>query len=159
QATRDLGAALLPELTREHVARAVSLTGYASLAQEDPVGALAREQAAVAARVQEIEQDPRFRDRELLRHPRTGSLTRAKAELEELRAPLHAALSAAEHPRLERLLEVGYGTPSYGVGFWRMSYYEDWKAGDEILAKFPEKKFWSDVRDEVLRARDAVGPL
>ncbi|MBX3233387.1 MAG: hypothetical protein KIT84_33875 [Labilithrix sp.] len=158
-ATSELGRAVLPGMTRESLADAAALTGYQRPVAEDAIGAMERERAALRERLAAIEADPRYRDRELLRHPRTGSLSRALAEVNEMRRPFHDVLIRAAHPRLERLLAGEYGTPRYTTGFWRLSYYEDWAAGDEILERFPDKEFFAQVRDEVLRAQEAVGPL
>ena len=61
-------------------------------------------------------------------------------------------MERCRHPRLARLLEAGYGTSRYAVPFWRMSYYADWKAGDEILERFPGKKEFAEVLAEYLEA-------
>ncbi len=151
----DLGAALLPGLDAGSIARAVQLTGYAPLAQRDLPGEVARTRAELAARIAVVDADPRYAQRELLRHPTTGTLTVRRAEAASMRAPLEDVLTRAEHLRLERLLEVGYGTEDYAVPFWRLAYYSDWEAGDEILAAFPGKTF-AQVRAEVLEAREAV---
>lgn len=158
-ASRELGQALLPDLTRATVDAAVQLTGYSALAHDDVVGQVERQRALLQRRIAEIEADPRYAQRELLTHPRTGSLTRQIAELEPYANELRKVLEMSSHPRLDALLANGYGTPEYAVGFWRLSYYSDWKAGDEILARFPEKQFFHQVRDEVLRARDAIQPI
>ncbi len=155
---RALGAAaaaILPALDDASRARAVRLSGFTPLRQEDPRAAIERERQELLARLGEIEADPRHRDRELLRAPRVGTLTRQIDELEEFRASLSAIVDAAAHPRLERLLQTGYGTEAYDVGWWRASYYLDWKAGDEILEKLPGKTF-AEVREELLRARDSL---
>jgi hypothetical protein len=151
----ELTAALLPALDRPAIERAVQLSGCAALAQDDPLAAMERERAALERRRAEIEADHRFSDRELLRAPRTGTLTRHLAELEDFRTPLVELVARAEHPRLDRLLETGYGTDAYKVGWWRMSYYSDWKAGDEIADRFPGKTF-ADVRAELLDARGSL---
>ncbi len=158
RAVADLGSALLPWFTREHLAWAARVAGYAPLQNEDLLGAMEAERASLQSRLAQIEADEDFLHRELLRHPRTGTLVVRRAELVEHAAPWVAVLEAADHPRLERLLEVGYGTPEYAVGFWRLSYYSDWEAGDEILERFPGKTF-AEVRAEVLRARETVPEL
>lgn len=159
KASHDLARALLPGLTREQLERLAALTGYQRPLADDALGALEGERASLTRRIAAIEADPRFAQRELLRHPRTGSLTRALAELEELMAPLRGVIERCAHPRTERLLESGYGTPAYDTGFWRLSYFRDWEAGDAILERFPEKALFSEVRDDLLRAREAIGPL
>jgi hypothetical protein len=81
-----------------------------------------------------------------------GKLTRAIKELEEFRQPSAVVAERCQHPRLARLLESGYGTPRYNVPFWRFSHYGDWKAGDEILERFPEKKEFAEVLEEYIEA-------
>lgn len=159
QAVADLGVLLVRELTPQWLDYAVRTTGFAALAAENPLAMKHAEQQKRQQRVAQIEADPRFAQRELLRHPRTGSLPRALAELAEHLAPLEAVVAACQHPRLERLLQSGYGTSAYETGFWRLSYYADWKAGDELLARFPNHQFFSQVREDYLRAWHSIGPL
>jgi hypothetical protein len=159
QAVQDLGATLVQALTPEWLDYAIRVTGFTALASENPLAMMQNEKTKRSERLAQIEADPRFAQRELLRHPTTGSLPRALREMEESLRPLVDVLARCNHPRLQRLIESGYGTPAYSTGFWRMSYYEDWKAGDEILARFPGKTFFSQVRDEYLRAIQSVGPL
>ncbi len=153
QVTADLASNLLPAMTRDAVARAVRLSGFAALAQTDPLAAIEADRQALGARLEQIEADPAWRDRVRLRAPRTGTLTRQIEELEDFRKPLEEVMTRVAHPRLERLLSVGYGTDEYKVGFWRISYYSDWAAGDQIVEKFPDKKTFAEVREEVLRVR------
>jgi hypothetical protein len=156
QALSAAAAAMLPALAPEGLRRAVALSGFTTLEQEDPRGGVERERAALEARVAAIEADPRHRDRELLRAPRVGTLARQIDELEEFRGPLAEVLARAQHPRLERLLESGYGTEAYDVGWWRASYYRDWKAADEILELFPAAKSFAEARAEIQRARESL---
>jgi hypothetical protein len=76
-------------------------------------------------------------------------------ELEDFRASLAEVVTKAHHERLARLLDVGYGTPDYKVRFWRLSYFRDWKAADEIAERFPGKTF-AEVRAEVTQAVDTI---
>ena len=96
---------------------------------------LAERSQQISARTAEISELPIFQNRLLLRAPRTGTLVREITELEEFREPLAQVLQKAGHPRLQRLLDVEYGLPSYSVPFWRLSYFADWKAGDEIVER------------------------
>ena len=155
-AQAELLAALVPNLDPRALQRAAWLTGYAALTHPSVHGNMKAESERLRARIAEIEADPRFANRELLRAPRVGTLVQRLAELEHYRDPLALELADADHPRLERLLDVGYGTPSYDVPFWRTAYYADWKAGDEILERFPQKKTFAEVRASVVAARDAV---
>lgn len=155
QATSDLGVALLPALDPPRLARAIQLTGYTPFQHQDPIAAREQERQTLANELQAIANNPAYENRELLRHPRTGSLIVKRDEITGHRKPWADVLEAAEHPRLERLLEAKYGTDEYDVPFWRMSYYQDWEAGDAILERFPGKTF-ADVRNEVLQARETV---
>ncbi len=156
QADIDLGRALLPDVSSAAVERAVTLTGYTPL--RDMSGTLEAERAQLSATVARLEADPRFRDRELLRHPRTGTLSTQIAQLQDMRATLTPTLEACDHSRMATLLENGYGTPDYRVGFWRLSYYRDWEAADEIVARMKKASF-AEVIPEFTRARDAAGEL
>lgn len=155
QAMADFAAALLPALTPEAIDQAVKRTGCQALVQADPLAQLTRERGEAEARLAALDADPRYRDRELLRAPRTGTLVRHVEELRDFRGPLAQTIETAGHPRLARLLETGYGTGAYPVGWWRLSYYSDWKAADEILERFPGKHF-AQLRDEILEAQRSI---
>ena len=153
-ALAEFTAAILPKLDRAALARAVDLTGYVPLVQSDPLTALAKTHQALSGRVAEIEADRRYRDRMLLRAPRIGMLTREIAELEEFRAPLQELIGKCAHPRLAHLLQVGYGTSAYKVPFWRMSFYADWQAGDQICARFSTDKLFGELRADYVASCD-----
>ena len=155
-ALSDLCAAVLTELEPTALQRAVHLTGYVPLIQNDPIAAMTKKRQSMNERIAEIAADRKYRDRLLLRAPRIGMLTREIAELEEFRTPLQDMLDKCQHPRLPRLLETGYGTPAYSVGFWRMSYYADWKAADEICERFDNKRTFAELRTDYKAAQDAV---
>ncbi|KAA0254162.1 hypothetical protein FBQ97_06520 [Acidobacteria bacterium ACD] len=151
-AEAELVTALLPDLTREALAAASALVGFPGLLQKDHPGRVVKERAERTARLAVVEADPRYRDRKLLRDPGVGTLTRAIAELEEFRQPAASIVTRFQHPRLSRLLESGYGTERYAVPFWRLSYYADWKAGDEILEVFPGRQSFGEILPEYLDA-------
>jgi hypothetical protein len=141
-ARRDLAQSLLPGLVPRLVARARDLTGFAPWRTEDPVAAMDAERAAVERRLAAIAADPLFMNGELLFHPRTGTHTRELAELEGHLATQQRALSELMcHPRFTHLVDAGYGTERYAVPFWRLTYYDDWKAHDEIVEQFPGVTF------------------
>jgi hypothetical protein len=152
----ELTVAILPTLSAESLNLAVQLTGYVTVAQGDPLSAMERNRQDLLRRIAEIEADRSYRDRLLLRAPRVGLLTREIAELEEFRAPLAEFLDRCLHPRLEHLLETGYGTANYNVGFWRMSYYSDWRAASRICERVGKDKTFAEVRSELLAARETV---
>ncbi len=166
-ALSELASAILPSLTPAAVEQAVTLTGYRLFATQNPANELRLAQqrilaqvserdAAIDRRITEIEQLPEFQNRLLLRAPRTGTLTREIAELEEFREPFADVLRRCEHPRLARLIEASYGLPEYSVPFWRLSYFSDWKAADEIVAQFGAGKTFAEVRQQLLTARESV---
>lgn len=156
EAVDGLARLLLPEMSAESVKRARRLSACASLLSTDPMADMKAEAERLAADIARMEADPRYAKRLELRAPGVGTLSRELAELEEYRASISDVLGRAAHPRLDRLLSAGYGTDGYSVGWWRLAFYSDWKAGDEILERFPGKKDFGEVRDEVLRARGDI---
>ncbi len=154
-ALHELLASLLPNMSLEARTRAADLTGYLPLVQYDHAAMMAAERAQLEAKIAAIESDPRFVHREFLRAPRIGKLTREVDELLEYRGPLAQVLAACQHPRMEHLVASGYGTPDYAVPFWRMSYYHDWEAADQVMASWPDKTF-AQVGAEYVKARDTV---
>lgn len=154
QALHDLGSSLLPALDEPSVARALQLTGYTPLS--DAIAQRERERHALGAELRQIEADPAFAHRELQLHPRTGTLIVRRQEIVGHRGPWAEVLDRSAHERLQRLLDTHYGTDDYNVPFWRLSYYSDWEAGDEILARFPNKKSFGELRKEILEARATV---
>jgi len=143
---------LLPDLTRASTDRAGQTTALADLLHVTPQSRMESEREQLQADLAAVDADPTWQQRDIRR-------ARAQTELDECqdyRRPLAEAIALAAHPRLERLLGNGYDTPAYDVGWWRASYYADWKAGDEILERFPHKASFSQVRDELVSARQAV---
>ncbi len=155
-ALRELVETLVPSLDPQALAWAAWATGYAPLGQKDALVRMEQERRDLGARIAEIEADQRFANRELLRAPRVGTLVQQRDEHLHYRAPLAEIVERCEHPRLERLLQIGYGLPDYGVRFWHTAFYADWQAGDEILERFPDKKTFAEVRAAYLEARDAL---
>ncbi len=158
QATHDLAQALLPSLDPAVIQSASDTVGLVGLPGENIPHKLEVRRAELASRIAAIERDRRFVDRELLRHPRTGSLSRALAEAEEMRQPAAAIVATCEaHPRFSRLWESGYGAPEFSAPWWRYSYWEDHSAAGDIVALFPGKTSFSEVRDEYRSARETAG--
>lgn len=157
QATHDLGQALLASLDARAIATAAQTVGLVGLPSENIPGKLEARRAWLAARIAEIERDPRFAQRELLRHPNTGSLTRALAEAKELRKPSQDVITSCEmHARFERLWESGFGTPELSAPWWRYSYWEDRSAAQSIVAMFPGKTTFAEVREDYRQAKSDV---
>jgi hypothetical protein len=157
-ATHDLVQALLPSLEPRVIAWAAEVSGLAGLPSEDIPAKVAARRAADAQRLGAIAADPRFANRELLMHPRTGSLTRELAEAEELRQPAVSVIDTCEQsPRFDRLWQSGYGAPDFSAPFWRYSYWEDHRAANALLAKFPGKTTFGEVRaayESAVQTRD-----
>jgi hypothetical protein len=157
QAVSDLGAAILPALDRASIAAAAEQVGLAGLPGEDVPGRLEARRAWLVARMKEIAHDPRYAQAELLRHPRTGSLTTAIAEAEEMRAPANEVITrCTDHPRFERLVSTGFGTPEHKAAWWRYSHWEDRSAADAIVAFFPGKTSFAEVISEYTHAVETV---
>jgi hypothetical protein len=157
QANHDLGQALLPSLDARAIAAAADIVGLAGLPSEDIPGKLEARRAWLARHIAAIAREPRFAQRELLRHPRTGSLTRALAEAQANRNPWSGVISTCEgHERFQRLWESGFGTPEFSAPWWRYSYWQDRSAAAKLVALFEGKTTFAEVRDEYRRARETV---
>lgn len=132
---------LLPDLSPATMTRVANSTG--ALGGADPAGMKEEKEKAIQAEMAEIRADV-----EVTTIPqRLNGLVGRIAELKQALNPLRRFLRKARHERLDHLLEVGYGTPDYDVPWWRVSYYSDWKAGDEILeATAPEFEEFAEFR-------------
>lgn len=159
QAELELVTQLLPSFTREGLERARNISGFQPL-NDSLIDRMNQERQELQSRVAQIETDPRYYDRERLRNPDTGELTLALQRLEEHRTALSPMVDKARSvKRMDHLIEVGYGTPAYKVGFWRLSYYLDWKAGDEVMELFPGRKSFAALREEYLENKRALDDL
>lgn len=154
-ARHDLGSAVLPSLDPKVIATAAEMVGMVGLPAEDVPAKVRGRRAWLVSRIQEIERDTRYASRELLRHPTTGSLTRALAEASEMRQPSWDVLVKCEgHPRFARLWENGFGSDEFEAPWWRVSYWQDRTAAAEVVALFPGKKAFGEVREEYRTARE-----
>jgi hypothetical protein len=156
QAVHDFGQALLPRLDHASITAAANAVGLVGIVHEDIPNKLEGRRRWLAHRLADIARDPRFADRELLRHPRTGSLTTAILQNEELRKPAADVIAACEaNPRWESLWTSNYGTPQHAARWWRYSYWQDRSAADALVAAFGKQSF-EQVRDEYARAKETV---
>lgn len=166
-ALTELVQTLLPDLSPQHLENVSRTVGYTRFSVANPADQLANaqfglqkqisdRQSQIDVRRADLEKTPEFQNRLLLRAPITGTLVREIAELTYFREPFAETLRRGEHPRMQRLLDVAYGTANYAVPFWRLSYYSDWKAADEIVAKFEPGKTFTQIREEYLGARTSV---
>jgi hypothetical protein len=157
QAVHDLGQAILPTLDARSIATAAETVGLVGLPSEDIPAQVVGRRAWLEARLTEILRDPRYANREMLRHPRTGSLSTAIAEAEDFRRSLTPIVSTCdEHPMFEHLWTSGYGTPAHKAAWWRYSYWQERAAADDLVAKLPGKTTFAEVRDEYTRAKDTI---
>lgn len=155
----ELTAVMLPALDTSSLERAAQLSGYTPLVQDSPLVRMAEEEKRLRARVAQIESEYRFIHRGYLRDPRGGKLVLELAEIVQAQLPSKQILDACDHPRLALLLASGYGTEAYSTPFWRLSYYADWEAGDEVLERFPGVEDFATVREQYLRAHDTFFTL
>ncbi len=154
QSLVDVSEALLPRLEEEVLNEARRRTSCPAL-REDPFESIRQDRTRAAARMTQIEADPLYARRSQLADGADGELIRDQAAALEARAPLRAFIDRAAHPRLEVLLSKGYGTPAYSGHWWQWAYYQDWKAGDEILERFPDHKSFDSLRTAYLQVSEA----
>lgn len=150
---------LVPDLSAEHLDRVAaacqlpSVSSAAVLAEQREAAQRLRE------RIAEIDATPDYVDRE-------GVLNECEIRLEEyddLMKPLRdqfAAILAEE--KWQRLSERGYGTPSYAGKWYQLSYYRDWKEGDELVEHYGPTlgaSEWGPLRAKVEEAEQALASL
>jgi hypothetical protein len=156
-ASEDLGRALLPRFDAASIAYAAQAVGMVGLPAENLPAKLEARRAWLLARLQQILGTPEYAQRELLRHPRTGSLTRALAEAQEYRGLANQFVALCEEsPRFESLMENGWGTPAEKTAWWRYSFWQDRAAAAELLAKCPGKTTFAEVRAEYEKGKENV---
>lgn len=138
EAWEHLCAVLVPDLEPERLGALAWQLGLpavrAAAVEAGTTQEVARQQAELAA----VEADAEYQNRE-------GIALECKlllAECQELLAPLEAVYAeVVADPRFDRLRSLGYGTPRYAGRWWSLSFYRDWKEGDELVEAFgPERK-------------------
>ena len=140
-AETDLVKALLPDMAPGTLQYCATWAGLPALATE-PLAEMEQERQKVNSRLQEIGREPLYIDRNNLCDPELGTLPNDIKDLEIHCESLSSSTRPAEaHPRWGRLMEVNYGTPDYKVGWWRLSHYQDWRAGEEISTIFKGQSF------------------
>jgi hypothetical protein len=157
---RELELTLLPDLEPATCARAGRLLAFRSFEESPPKAQIEAERVALTQLIAEVEAMPAIRDREILRAPDSGVLTQELADLRSHREPLVSIVErCTSHPRFQRLLEARYDTEGYAVPYWRLAYYQDWKAGDEVVERFPDQARFDDVRGVYLDATENLGAI
>ena len=133
-ASEDLGQALLPRFDAASIAAAADAIGMVGLPAENLPAKLEARRAWLVTRMQQILHTPDYAQRELLRHPRTGSLSRALAEAREYRGLANQFVDLCEsHPRFENLMAGGWGTAAEKTAWWRYSFWQDRAAAAELV--------------------------
>lgn len=147
-----LAMALLPELSHPALERAARLTGCPVLSRPELISQREEDRRARTAELAETEADARFSNAENI----LARLREKRVEQLAESAPARQLAAKVQHPRLNRLIEAGYDTPSYRTAFWQLDFYDDWKAGDEVLERFPDLGAFAQLRPRILDAWKAV---
>jgi hypothetical protein len=113
RAFHDLGQACLARLDAASIASAAEAVGLIGLPSENLPEQVEARRVSLEARMTAILEDPLYANRELLRHPHTGSLTTAIADAEGLRRPASQVVATCErHPHFITLWTNGFGSPA-----------------------------------------------
>jgi hypothetical protein len=129
QALVALAELILPGLTPETVAAVLPLTGFRAFEVKSPFERLDERRRALTATIAEIENDARFTRREQI----LAELAPKQAALNQDLLKLAADLGRyTQEEGFVALADCGYGTPAYARKWWDLSYYADWKRGDEL---------------------------
>jgi hypothetical protein len=133
EAWEHLGSVLVPDLEParlDDLARRVGLPAIGARAVE--AGTRAEQTRLEALRTGALASSV-YQHREGIRNECDIRL----AECEEQIAPLRDVYKPiCDDPRFRRLAANGYGTPRYAGRWWSLSYYRDWKEGDELVEAF-----------------------
>ncbi len=143
-ASQELACALLPTLTLEEIERARIYTGLDFL-QPSLLNGLSIKQEQLQNERRELEQQPNFdTDPKVLQSVTEDERQRLQDHQAALLPLLRTCLG---HPRFSHLLRAGYGTSKYGFPFWRMSYYRDRKAAEELCQRTSHTSFSALLHD------------
>lgn len=144
QEAQELSVRLLPSLEPAVVALAQQRTGLSFLLPT-LFDILRQEREEIEARRRYLESLPEFR------LSVSESQRVAQAELKRIRDHQAALVPLIRechgHPRFALLLKLGYGTGRYATPFWRLSYYADRRAADELCRRTGKKNFAALLRD------------
>lgn len=133
---------LLPDLSEASLKRVANSTG--ALGGADPAAMIEERRKEIENEMAEIRADE---DVTTLAS-RAADMVATVAGLKRELNPLRSFLRKSRHERLDHLLDVSYGLAEYSVPWWRVSYYSDWKAGDEILeAHAPRYEEFAEFRN------------
>ncbi|MBN9418199.1 hypothetical protein ABS71_07395 [bacterium SCN 62-11] len=144
QENQVLALALLPSLDTEVVALAQRRTGLSFLLPS-LFEILAAERRELEERRRHLESLPEFavpiRESQRLTQDEIRRIREHQAALVPLIRECHG------HPRFALLLRLGYGTGRYSTPFWRLSFYADRSAAEELCRRTGKKNFAALLRD------------
>ena len=144
QETQELSLRLLPSLDPEVVALAQRRTGLSFLLPT-LFDILEAERKQIVERRRQLESLPEFAVSV------SESQRLAQAELKRIRDHQAALVPLIRechgHPRFALLLRLGYGTGRYSTPFWRLSFYADRRAAEELCRRTGKKNFTALLRD------------
>ena len=144
QETQELSQRLLPSLEVEVVAQAHRRTGLSFL-EPSLFEILQQEREQIEARRRQLERMPEFG------LSISESQRLAQAEFKRIREHQAALVPLIRechgHPRFALLLKLGYGTGRYCTPFWRLSFYADRRAAEELCRRTGKKNFAALLRD------------
>lgn len=151
----ELAALYLPAWTPAAFAPIPALTGYRQFEVNNPFALAEQRRQTLSSLVVSVEGDERYQRREQLLDPVAGELSLKVAEAgQQLKFFNDSLAPYEEEPELYGLVERGYDTEAYGVKWWSLQYYRDWKHGDLITEKFGKQSF-REVLDDYHRLREA----
>ena len=155
---QDLMQTLLPDL-RENLLQPLGDFLEFPYLKSGLIQRMVEVKQALVSRKAAIEADPRFIDRVSLFHSESGTVVRRIRELTDHCNALQPALDRCAHPRLQALLDSGYGTSKDNGSFWNTDHRADGKAAEEIVQRFPEGTTFETVRAEYLEAVASMAVL
>ena len=158
RAERAVPQALIPDLREDLLQPLAGVLSFPWL-RSGLVGAMNAQRQAIQDRLAAIEADEAWTNRVELRDPEHGTMAPRILELQRHCEALQPVLDRFRHPRLQALLDNGYGTDDYATPFWRTSYYADRSAADEILAQCGSGKSFKEAREEYLQTTAALAAL
>ncbi len=133
EAWEHLASVLLPDLEPARLDGLSRKLGLPAIAARAVEAGTRSEQTRHEGRQAAALASPIYQNREGIRNECDIRL----AECEEQIAPLRDVYRPiGEDPRFRRLETNGYGTPRYTGRWWSLSYYRDWKEGDELVEAF-----------------------
>ena len=147
----ELAAAYLPTMDTTALKRAERLTGFRGFTRQDPLTAMAREQAVLNKTITRIKDDRHYHRRKYL-VGENGKYTVTLAEVHAMMEPWQAECAKFEDRNgFLELIQVKYDTPEFEEGWWQPSYWQHWANGDRICEELQMADFGDDVLPAYLK--------